>query len=358
MWAYLGVYSVFSALGLGASKRAASPLLLLALAFLLWFMGARYLVGCDFNGYVRRFNIASDTLVLSEILGSAEPGFELLITSVKASGLDYMWLNIFASAIILFGFANFLKSFRFPLLILALLFPIMIVQLSMSGIRQGIAVALVMGSAASFIHGRRIQTAIWILAAATFHSSAAIFLPLALVAGRRVSLARLIAAVVLLLPAAFFLGGERFETYQDRYVDQIYGEVSSGGALIRYAMILLPAAIFIANRKKFREAFPRQFELFTLFAIITLATGLTGFISSLALHRLNYYTMPFSIVMFAYASVVLGGRRGANRLLFKMLPVALYGGYMLFWLATSEHADLCYIPYQSYSFGSDAAFAP
>lgn len=350
MFAYIGVYSVFAAIGLSARKQGARAFLLLALAFLLWFMGWRYAVGCDFTGYVRRFDSAPDVFILNDILASAEPGFALLITSVKASGLDYMWLNVFASAIILFGFANFLKAFRLPVLILALLFPIIIVQLGMSGIRQAIAVALIMGSAESFIRGKRIRTAIWILVATTFHASAVIFLPMALIAGRPVKLTRLIAALVALLPAAFFIGGDRFETYQDRYVDQIYGEVTSGGALVRYAMILLPAIIFIANRGKFRTALRREFELFNLFAIVILATGLTGFVSSLALHRLNYYIMPFSIVMFTYASFALRGRKGSENFVLKLLPVALYGGYMVFWLMTSEHADICYIPYQSYSF--------
>jgi hypothetical protein len=264
-----------------------------------------------------------------------------------------MWLNVFASAIILWGFGNFLKAFRLPALILALLFPIMIVQLGMSGIRQGIAVALLMGSASSFLDGRRIQTAFWILAAAAFHSSAAIFLPIAFIAGRQVKLIRLVAAVAILLPVAIILGGDRFETYQDRYVDQIYGDVSSGGAVIRYAMILLPTLIFFAYSKKFRSACPREFELFKLFAIIIVVTGVSGFVSSLALHRLNYYVMPFSLVIFAYVSIVLGGRNLQSQFALRLAPVVMYGAYMVFWLLTSRHADMCYIPYESFSFVQD-----
>lgn len=354
MFPYIAVYSVFSALGLALKGRQGKFVVLLALAFLLWFMGARFEVGCDFSGYLNRFALAPDDLSLEEIRSSSEPGFHLLIGSVKAAGLDYMWLNVFASALILIGFSRFLSAFQLPVLILALLFPILILQLGMSGIRQAIAVALLMGSAQSFVAGKRISTAAWILAATAFHTSAAIFLPIAFVAGRPIKLLRLVGAVALFLPVAIFIGGDRFETYQDRYIDQIYGEVSSGGAFIRYAMILVPALLFIGNRKKFQQAAPREFELLNLFSIIIVAIGFSGFVSSLVLHRLNYYVMPFSIVMFAYASIALGARSKANRQLFKALPIAMYGGYMMFWFLNSRHADLCYTPYQSYSFGMDA----
>lgn len=354
MWAYLTVYSAFSLLGFSLNDRQARIVVFFALAFLLWFMGTRYEVGCDFGGYLNRFYLAPETVDFEDISKSGEPGFELLIRSVKAFDLDYMWLNVFASAIILLGFSRFLATFRLPLLILALLFPILILQLSMSGIRQAIAVALLMASANPFLKGHRISTALWILAATAFHTSAVIFLPIALVAGRKVSFLRLVGAAAVLLPAAIFIGGDRFDTYQDRYIDQIYGEVSSGGAFIRYAMILLPAVFFLVFRKRFAAEVPREYDFLNLFSIIIVAVGLAGLVSSLALHRLNYYIMPFSLVIFAYASVVFGGRNKSNRRLLKIVPILMYGGYMVFWLGNSRHADICYKPYQSYTLSDEA----
>ena len=93
MWTYLSVYSVFSLLGSSMNDRQARVAVFFALAFLLWFMGARYEVGCDFSGYLNRFFLAPEAVDIADVWNSGEPGFELLIRSVKAFGLDYMCLR-------------------------------------------------------------------------------------------------------------------------------------------------------------------------------------------------------------------------------------------------------------------------
>lgn len=316
--------------------------------FLLWFMGARYYVGCDFGSYLNRFQNLPVDFDLASALISVEPGFEILISGIRSLGLDYMWLNMTAATITLAAYFVFLRHHYNPLMILALLFPIIILQLSMSGIRQGIAVALLMLATVHFQRGERFLTGLWILLGAQFHASVLMFLPIAFLVGRQVTTVRLIVGVILFTPLVAILMGDRITTYQDRYIDQVYGDMSSGGAFVRYGLSLVPSVLFFSLRRKLRVVFPTQYELMKIFSLITLSLLPVGLVSSLILHRLNFYIMPFCIMTLVAMSHVAFPR--SQQLLGRLLPALIYGGYSLSWQMTSRHADICFIPYQNYLF--------
>ena len=347
---YVAVYSCLVAAGFVARDRGGLVWLIGACAFLLWFMGWRFEVGCDFTGYYYRFVNVPVEFYLLDALDGHEPAFELLTVAIRIAELEYLWLNVAASAIILAGYFAFLRVHQNPLMILALLFPIMILQLSMSGIRQGIAVALVMVASVFFMRGWRILTGLCIVLAAQFHASAVILLPLAFLAGQRVSPTRLILGVILLAPVAAVLLADRLEVYEDRYINQIYGQVTSGGGVIRFVLILLPALFFVAFRVRLRAAYPAQYDILMLMTLFAFALIPVALYSPIILHRLNFYVMPFSIVSFVYLSQIIfvEGQRHIGRL----LPPLVYGTYMIGWLSTSRHADLCYLPYQNYLFSA------
>src|SRR5690606_28407321 len=124
--------------------------------------------------------------------------------------------------------------------VMVLSFPVLVVQLAMSGLRQALATALLMVAYAAFVKGRRLSVAVWILLASQFHTSSIIFLPMVLLVGKRVSAVKLMTAMVLLSPVVAWFLGMRLEVYSDRYVEQIYGESSSSGAWFRYVLVLIP----------------------------------------------------------------------------------------------------------------------
>lgn len=345
---YIAVYSVLVTLGMSVRQYKSGPWLILVMLFLVWFMGGRYYVGCDFQGYLNRFVGYQPDVSLLSTLQLNEPGFELLIGSVQALGLDYMWLNVAASIIILIGYYRFLRETYNPLMIFAVMFPIMIIQLSMSGIRQGIAVSFLLLASVYFIRGQRLWVALWIIVGGQFHSSVLAFLPIAFLAGRKIQFIRLVIGVALLAPVAAMLLGSRLDVYQARYIDQIYGDISSGGALFRYALIMIPAVLFPFYHQQIKAAFPKHYELLKLFTLISFALLPVAVFSSIALHRINYYVMPFSIVTFVYVSNFLlpSGQRSVGRL----IPAVVYGVYSIGWQLMSRHADLCYFPYRNYLF--------
>ncbi len=343
---YIVLYLAFCAMALGVNSRRQEPWLALTMVFLFLFMGWRDHVGCDFTGYLNRFEAISPYSTLGEAFTAEEGGFELLITMVRINGLDYHWLNVFASAIIAAGHYHFARHFPRPMAVIACLFPVIILQLSMSGIRQGIAVALLLVATVSFLKGRKLATALWIVAAAEFHTSALIFLPAALLAGTAVSTLRLTLAIAVLTPLSMVLMGDQLADYSDQYIDQIYGTSSSDGAIYRYVLVLIPFAWFLFRMPAMRALYPAEFEFFKLNAIFALSLAPVFAISSLIVHRLTFYIMPISVLLLTYLHASIADRDG--RMLVRLLPFALYGAYLVAWALTSRHASLCYNPYRSY----------
>lgn len=343
---YVAVYAFLAALGLFVSRRDTGLWLVAALLGLVVFIGTRDHVGCDFGPYLLRYESIDPSVPVLTALSEAEPGFQLLLRLVVAAGLDFLWLNLIAAALTMGMYFLFLRAQFNPLMILALLFPVVLMQLSMSGIRQGLATAALAAATVPFLKGQRLATGLWILFGAQFHASVAAFLPIAFLAGRQISTLRLGLGVMLAGPVAAYLIADRIELYQDRYVEQIHGEMTSGGAGFRYLLVLLPTVLFLLHHRQVRAAFPQHFELMKLFAIIALALAPLLVLSSLALHRLTYYVMPISTVTFVSLSHLIFPP--AWQIWGRLLPVLIHAVYTIAWQLLSAHAQACFLPYRSY----------
>lgn len=348
MFVYTSIFSILSIFALATPRRAISQFLWGVCIFLIWFMGFRYEVGCDFSGYLNRWRDLPYTFDFRELIMSNEGGFKLLMATTKASGLEYIWLNVFASVIQVACYFIFAKNFRYSLLILALLFPVIIVQMGMSGIRQGIAIGFLMVAMTAFYKGKKLATALWILLGMQFHTSVVIFLPIAFLAGRTFNTWRLMAALLILGPVAATLVADRLELYTSRYIDQTHRVITSGGAIIRYALIFIPIPFFFLYRKTVEARFPDVYPLLNLFTLISISLFPLVFFSTIALERLNYYIMPGSILIFVYTGAVVFRRD--QWILGHILAILAYGFYSLSWFLTSWHAQACYVPYTSTTF--------
>lgn len=345
MLAYVGVYFWLCMTALAVHERNQKIVVVFFAFFLLWYMGARDTVGCDWWGYLHRFHVLPLNQPFSAILSDFdEPGFWFLMKFVRENGLHYMWLNFIATIVMLICFVVFCRAHRNSLVILALLFPVVIVQLGMSGIRQGMAVGFIMVATVAWMRGSKLWTAVWILTGSLFHASVVIFLPLVPLAGRKVTTKWLFGATALLSPVVVFLMGDRVETYSDRYLDD--SEITSSGALLRYVLVLIPAVFFLKYKEKLKTAFPESFELMRLTTAMTFSLIPVAIFSSILLHRVIYYVMPLSIVTFVALAEVAFPKLGRKTVLF--LPLAVYGLYSVSWFLISYHARACYIPYQNF----------
>ncbi len=340
MLVYLSVFSALAIFSVGNYQTKHTLFLVFLGLFLVWFMGFRYETGCDYEGYFNRWLYFLPPSNFAELFQYEEAGFAFLMALVKASGLDYTWLNVAASVILVFCYIHFARAHRFAPLILALLFPIIIIQLGMSGIRQAIAGGFLMLAFNAFSRKEKFWTAIWILVGMQFHVSVVMFLPIALLAGRQVNTFRLFMALSMLGPISALLLADRFETYDSRYID---GEVTSSGAILRYLLILLPVPFFIQNRERLRSTFPEVYLLLKFSVLLILSLAPLVLLSSIALHRLNYYVMPLSVLLCVYVGAIAFRTPAQGHL----LAVLGYGLYSLVWFSSSRHAAVCYLPYNN-----------
>jgi hypothetical protein len=141
----------------------------------------------------------------------------------------------------------------------------------------------------------------------------------------------------------------RAEVYQDRYIEQIYGSMDSGGAIFRLGLLVITALLFEMYTRRMARFYPDEYNLMRLFALVSFALIPVMFINTVALHRLIFYVVP----MHAYILAALPGAMFSNRQSVKLAELgtlALYAAYIVVWFSASRHASMCYVPYQSYLF--------
>lgn len=347
MFLYLGIFfgSAYFA-GMLRNRQVSWMLAIFFGVFLALLAGTRYYVGCDYTGYLLRFAYAGNWTSWSTLLLREEPGFNGLVLAIKEAGLTYDALILVVSSIYVVCLMRFASLARAPAAFLVLAFPVLIVQLGMSGMRQALALGFLMLALVSFAHRARVPTAIWVLVAAQFHASAIIFLPIAMLVGRHLSTIRILVALMVLGPVVVFLLQSQFEVYSDRYIEQIYGENSSSGAWYRYALVLLPFVMLARWYRKVEVRFPQTIELMRLFMLISFVMAPIGLVSSVVLHRLVFYVMPVSIITLLAVAETLAVTWRAPAI--RLAPFVVYGSYVLVWFTFSRHASSCYVPYQSW----------
>ena len=316
------------------------------LASLFLFSAFRFQVGCDWSGYYYQYLRAAD-FDWSSITEIREPIWWALLWWIQDMALPYPFTNILSSAIFFLGVHVLARRQPDPLGFLVLLFPILIINLPMSGIRQGAAIGFLCIAFAAFIDRRPLWLAIWVVLAAGFHVSALIFILLLPVATGRYTRNRLIVAAILAVPGAFFLAlGDAAEVATSRYVGT---GVDAAGAVFRVGMLGLSALyFFVFLRKKWQRTWPQDYSLASIGAIgMTLAFLLVPF-SSVTGDRFGYYLIPIQAMIFARVPFL---PFRANQALHSALP---YLGLLLVfavWSQLSGHFNQCYIPYQTWLFG-------
>lgn len=313
---------------------------------LFLFSAFRYQVGCDWSGYYFQYAGAAnfDWSTLTRI---QEPIWWAILAWINESGLPYPVANVISSAVFFAGVHVLARRQPDPLGFLVLLFPILIINMPMSGIRQGAAIGLICIAFTAFIDRRPLKYAIWVVLAAGFHTSALIFMLLLPVATGRYTRGRLVLAALLALPGAYFLASsEAAEVATSRYIDT---GVDAAGAAFRVGILGLSALYFFAFvRKKWIGAFPKDYSLASIGAIGMALAFLLVPISTVIGDRFGYYLIPIQTMIFARLPFLPFHRNAA------LHSSAPYLGLLLVftvWSQLSYHFQQCYIPYQTWIFG-------
>lgn len=310
------------------------------------FSAFRYQVGCDWSGYYFQYVVAAD-LDWSAIIEIREPIWWAVLGWINASGLPYPAANVVSSAVFFSGIHVLARRQPDPLGFLVLLFPILIINMPMSGIRQGAAIGLVCIAFASFIDRRPLWLLIWVVLAAGFHTSALVFMLLLPLATGRYTRNRLLIAAALALPGAFLLASSGAgDVATSRYVGT---GMDAAGAAFRVGILGLSALyFFVVVRRKWLVAWPGDYSLVSIGAIGMVMVLLLLPISTVVGDRFGYYLIPIQTIIFARLPF-LPFRKNAT--LHAALP---YLGLLLVFTVWSQHSwhfAQCYLPYQTWILG-------
>lgn len=343
---YLASYAGMALLRV-ANARVLYSALLLAL-FL--FSAFRFEVGCDWTGYINQF-ATFNALSLPDAFEQREPLWTSLFVIQNWLGLPYPWINVASSAIFFCGIDRLARRQPDPLAFLILLFPVLILNMPMSGIRQASAIGMMCIAFVAFIDRKLMRFIVLTIVAAGLHSSAIVFLLLAPLVRGSYSKTRLALTGVLALPGALaLLSTGAAETATSRYVAT---SIDAAGAAFRVGLLALSAVFFFAQlRRKWAENFPGDVKLVVIGSLAMLALAALLPISSVISDRLGYYFIPIQTMILARLPFL---PFHGNRQLISALPYLGLFVVLAVWVYSSSLFAQCYLPYQTWLFGFPAA---
>lgn len=316
------------------------------LLVLFVFSAFRFEVGCDWSGYLNQFLVQGDSTI-SEAIANREPLWWLVLEIVDRLGLSYPWVNVVSSAIFFAGAHVLARRQPDSLGFLFLLLPILIINMPMSGIRQGAAIGLMCIAFAAFIDRKLVFFVIWTLVASLVHSSALIFLLLAPLVWGRYSRDRIVLAGLLAIPGTYFLlTGEAAELAFSRYVGT---GTDAAGAVSRVAVLALSGGgFFLFLQQRWAHVCPMDYKLVTIGSLIMLGAIVVLPLSTVIADRVGYYLIPIQAVVLARIPFLFPKGRA------EFLAASPYLGLsatFLVWTLFSDHFRQCYLPYQTWLLG-------
>jgi hypothetical protein len=353
MWPYWVMFAVPATVallapqpfpGAGAAERPA-PLdatWMVVVAVLTLLIGYRVEVGGDWLPYLETFERAAG-VPIADVLSAGDPGYQLLNWISAELELGVFAVNLVGGALFSVGLTVFCRTLPRPWLGLAVAVPYLVIVVGMGYSRQGMALGLALLGIVALGREQTLRFVAWVVAAATFHKSAVLLLPIsALTAARNRYWTAAWVTVASLVGYELFVEESLAMLYQN-YVEAQY---ESQGALVRLLMNALPATILLLFRARFQLA-ERDRRLWLWFAGISL--GLLGLLlgtdASTAVDRIALYMLPLQVVVFAHLPEAFG--RGGGRGAIVAVVVLYYALVLFVWLNFATHA-FAWLPYRFY----------
>lgn len=337
---------------LSGHRRLHQEVYYIVLAVLFVFTAFRFEVGCDWTGYYNQWQIQQSMPVAFALI-NREPSWWLTMFGLQQMGFDYPWLNVVSSLVFFFGLHAMARRQSDPLGFLVLAFPLLIVILSMTAIRQAAALGIVFLAFNAYIDKRVVLFVMLTIFASTIHNSALTLILLTPLVSGQISKIRVVLACLLAVPGILLLmSTDSAELAQSRYVDT---DKDAAGALFRVCLLSLSGMLFyIFLSRRWKVSFPKDFDFIATNALLMVALLPMVPVSTVIVDRFSYYLIPAQITLFTRIPALnLGQVRSA----FFVLPYVLLALFFIAWTSISLHFNQCYMPYQSWLFGDSAGEA-
>lgn len=317
-----------------------------ALSGLMLFAAFRFEVGCDWSGYWFQYELQYNA-GFAEALARREPLWWGMVEIMHRLGLSYLWLNVVASGIFFLGVHAFAKRQPDPLAFLILLFPIMILNMPMSGIRQGAAIGLLFFAFNAFSDRSLVRFLLFTLLASAIHNSALIMLALTPLLVSQSFVVRVPATIALGAAGTLLLSAS--EIADIAFVRYVESDTDSAGAAFRLLTLAGSALIFfVLLRESWKKDYPKDYEFVFVLSVAMLVLPVILLVSTVIADRLGYLLIAAQAATFARIPYL---SRVPMRTMAYVLP---HVGFLLFlgtWIIVSRHFNECYVPYQTWLFG-------
>jgi len=312
---------------------------------LVLMVGLRHEVGGDWSNYIEHIRIASYQS-LFETFTKGDPTYSALNWVAAKLGLGAYFVNTVCAVIFSWGLVVFCRAQPRPWLALVVAMPYLVTVVAMGYTRQGVAIGFAMLGLVALSERKLLNFIIFIALAATFHKSAVILMPLAVLAGtrRRLWTAFWVGAATVLFYA--LLLQDSVDALQHGYIDAQY---QSQGAALRLAMNAVPAVIFLCLRHRFEmPKVERTFWSWMSLGALAFVVLLLVSPSSTAVDRVALYWIPLQLFVLSRLPNAIGmGKAGK---VFWVRAIVAYSAVVLFvWLVFAQTA-FAWLPYQFYPF--------
>lgn len=317
----------------------ASPILILGMFALTLMVGLRFKVGGDWDTYKDMF-LHAQYGQLSRLLTFGDPGYQFLNWAVQHMGFGIWLVNLTCAVIFSWGLMRFARAQPSTWLSILVAIPYLVIVVAMGYTRQSVAIGILMAGLAAVHRGASVlRFGVYVAAAALFHKTAIVALPLVVFSSERSKFLSVLAGLALMYVFYnSFLAGS-VNGYVKSYVDARY---ASQGAGVRVAMNTVAGTIFIIFRRRlgFSDRERRLWFIHSAaaFAMLVLLWVLP---SSTAVDRLSLYLMPMQIAVLTRIQNLLGARTAAVLVVLYSLAV------LLVWVNYAVHAKY-WLPYRIY----------
>jgi len=305
-------------------------------------IGLRYEVGGDWLPYLEN-SLVFSRMDFVESIFLTDPGYVAVDWISANAGAGIYGVNLVCGGIFMAGLISFSRKQPLPWLAFAISVPYLLIVVSMGYTRQAAALGFILLGLGELQQMRVARYVMLVAAAALFHNTAVVLMPLALFTPGMVNIPRIVGVTFLFVLTAAFSLAQQFETLWFRHV--VSFTESEGGA-IRVWMNIVPALIFLWYWKRWRNRFTDQW-LWGWFAVLSvICVSLVG-IASTAVDRFALYLTPIQLVVFSRLPLLIGepALRGA----IVVTILGTYGLVLWVWLNYAVHA-FAWVPYQNVLF--------
>jgi len=304
---------------------------------LVLMIGWRHEVGGDWGSYI--LNMENPGMI-----GFADPAFLLLYWLGRTTGGGIYLVNLIGASLFSWGLLDFCRTQPRPWLALTVAVPYLITVVAMGYTRQSVGIGLCLIGIVALGRGNVFRFIFWVGLAATFHKSALIVAPIAVLVSTKNRVFTLLWVGVVTYALYFLFLQEAMIHFIKHYFGAKY---QSSGAVIRVAMNMVPAVLFLIYQKRFQLT-REQLSIWKWVALsaLLLILALNVSPSSTAIDRLALYWIPLQLFVLSHLPNILGRRNGKNAL-WVCFVVAFSALILFVWLFFAIHSRY-WLPYQFY----------